>query len=243
MRRCLISFVVAMVATTTSVAAQTSGPTPSQQAAFSAIILTPAGAMPAVVRVRRASDSASRGDVSFRYGRYSIANSPYLRNNFGVNGMLNVMRRLQAGGTVAYRQCTCESSSMASLDVGASLWRKEASGDIGGDTDLGLLVSAGLGKADTTNLTAYSLALSVPIAISLPQAENSLLTLFFSPSLAYGLRKLSGATEGAPLFVFAAGVGYTFQFGLGVHAAVHRIGIEDSPTQLGFAMSWRFGGK
>jgi hypothetical protein len=243
MRRCLISFVVVALTAATSMTAQTPGPSPSQRAAYAAIIFSPAGAMPAVVRIRRVSDSASRGDVSLRYGRYSIPNSPGARNNVGVNGMLNISRRLQAGATVGYRSCTCESSSMGSIDLGANLWRKEASGDIGGDSDVGLLVSAGMGKADSTDFTAYSLTIGVPIAISLPQPENSFLTLFFSPSVAYGLRKLNGVTEGAPLLIFAAGVGYTFQFGLGVHAAVHRIGIEDSPTQIGFAMSWRFGKK
>jgi hypothetical protein len=239
MRRRLIPLVIVAL-TTTSLTAQT-GPTPSQQAAFAALLLTPAGAMPTVVHIRRAADSASRGDISIRYSRYNIA--PFLRNNIGLNGILNVSRRLQAGGTVAYRSCRCKSSRMASADLGASLWRKEASGDIGGDTDVGLLVSAGIGKADTLDVTAWSLAIGVPLAVSLPQAENSLLTLFFSPSITYGLRQLSGVTEGAPLFLFAAGVGYTFEFGLGIHAAVHHILIEDSPTHVGFAMSWRFGGK
>jgi hypothetical protein len=240
MGRRLISLVVVALATTTSLTAQT-GPTPGEQAAFAALLLTPAGAMPTVVHIRRAADSASRGDVSIRYSRYTIA--PYPRNNFGLNGMWNVSRRLQAGGTVAYRSCGCKSSRMASADLGASLWRQEASGDIGGDTDVGLLVSAGIGKADTLDVTAWSLAIGLPLAISLPQAENSVLTLFISPSIAYGLRQLSGVTEGAPLFLIAAGVGYNFEFGLGVHAAVHHILIEDSPTHMGFAMSWRFGGK
>jgi hypothetical protein len=241
MRRCLISIVVVALASATSATAQTVGPTPSQQAALGALLLTPAGAMPTVIRIRRASDSTSRGDVSIRYSRYDI--SPFVRNNIGVNGMLNLSRRLQAGGTVAYRSCGCKSSSMASVDLGASLFRKEASGDIGGDTDIGLLVSAGMGKADTLDIAAWSLAVGLPLAISLPQAGNSLLTLFFSPSIAYGSRKLSGATDAARLFIVAAGVGYTFDFGLGVHAEVHHILIEDSPTQIGFAMSWRFGTK
>jgi hypothetical protein len=241
MGRCLIPLGLVALTSTTSLLAQTVGPSPSQQAARAALLLTPAGAMPTVVRTRRASDSASRGDVSVRYGRYDI--SPFVRNNFGLNGMLNVSRRLQAGGTVAYRSCGCKSSSMASVDLGASLWRKPGSGDFDDETDVGLLVSAGMGKADTLDVTAWSLAFGLPLAISLPQAEHSLLTVFFSPALAYGVRKLSGGTEGAPLFIFAAGVGYTFDFGLGVHAAVHHILIEDSPTQIGFAMSWRFGGK
>jgi hypothetical protein len=241
MRPCLISFVVVALTAATSMTAQTPGPSPSQQAAYAALLLTPAGAIPAVVRVRRASDSTSRGDVSLRYSRYTI--TPFFRNNVGLSGMLNVSRRLQAGATVAHRSCGCKSSSMASLDLGASLWRKEASGDIGGDTDVGLQVSAGIGKVDTLDISAYSLTFGLPIAISLPQPENSLFTLFFEPSLAYGLRKQSGITEGAPLLIFGAGIAYTFQFGLGVHAAVHRIGIEDSPTQIGFAMSWRFGAK
>jgi len=243
MRRRLISSIIALVIATPTLSAQTAGPSSAQKAAFAAFILTPAGALPAVMRVRRAADSASRADMSFRYGRYNITNSPDARNNVGLNGMLNISRRLQAGATVGYRQCACESSRMGSLDFGASLWRKEATDDIGGDTDIGFLASAGIGKADTSDVTAWSATFAIPVAISLAQAENSLLTLFFSPTLGYGIRRLNGVTEGAPLFMVAAGLGYTFQFGLGVHATVHRIVIQDSPTQLGFAASWRFGPK
>ena len=130
---------------------------------------------------------------------------------------------------------------MGSLDFGASLWRKEAAGDVGGDTDVGFLASAGIGKADTSDVTAWSATFGIPVAISLPQAENTLLTVFFAPEIGYGIRKLNGVTEGAPLPIIAAGLGYTFGFGLGVHATAHRVIIADSPTQVGFAASWRFG--
>ena len=239
-RRLIASFIVALTSVPSLSAAQTSGPTAAEKAAFGAVLLTPVGALPAIVRVRPAFDSAARGDLSLRYGRYTIASNEFLRNDIGLGGMLNLSRRLQAGGTIGYRSCECGSSTMGSVDIGASVWRKEAAGDIGGDTDIGLQMSAGLGKADTLDVTAWSLAVALPVAISLPQPENSLLTLFFSPALVYGIRRLNGVTEGAPLLMFGAGVGYTFQFGLGVHATVHRIVIEDSPTQLGFAISCRF---
>ena len=136
---------------------------------------------------------------------------------------------------------------MASVDVDASLLHKGASGSIGGDTDIGLNVSAGFAKAKTSDVSARSLIVSLPLAVSLPQAENSLLTLFLSPALGYGRLsepETGGAivTRGASLPMIAAGLGFQFAFGLGIHAAAHRIIIEDSPTQIGFAMSWRFGG-
>ena len=243
MRRRLVSALIVVAGAVRLPAQSATGPSAAQRAAFAAIILTPAGALPVVVRVRRTADSAARADVSFRYGRYSIANSPDSRNNIGLSGMLNISRRLQAGATLGYRQCACESSRMASVDFGASLWRKEAAGDVGGDTDVGFLASAGIGKADTSDVTAWSAVFGVPFAISLPQTENTLLTVFVAPEIGYGIRKLNGVAEGAPLFIIAAGLGYTFEFGLGVHATMHRVIIADSPTQVGFAASWRFGRK
>jgi hypothetical protein len=247
MRHRLVPFVTlaSILSFAAPLAAQLSTASASDLAAFTAIILTPAGALPQLVRVRRTMDSTSRGEAAVRYGRYNFRNQSGAFSNIGGTAMLHFAGRVQLGGTVGYRSCPgCEGLKMGSVDLGLSLFRREASGEIGGDTDIGMQVSAGMGKAaGTSDVSARSLTVSVPLAVSLPQAENSLLTLFLAPSLAYGSLKENGTTDGGSRFIVGAGLGYAFAFGLGVHASAHRIIIEDSPTQYGFALSWVFGGK
>jgi hypothetical protein len=242
MRHRLIAVAALAIAMVSSIADAQSTASVTEQAAFTAILLTPAGALPQVVHVQRAMQGTRRGDIAVRFGRYHFDQTPAF-NNLGVTGLLYVTKRIQAGGTIGLRSCSdCEGSRMGSLELAATLLHKPAAGDIGGDTDVGVQLSAGLGKANKSDVTAHSFTVSVPLAISLPQAENSSLSLFLSPSLAYGRLTNAAGTFGASRFMIGAGMGYSFAFGLGVHASAHKIIIDDSPTQYGFAMSWLFGG-
>jgi hypothetical protein len=208
---------------------------------FTAILLTPIGALPPIVPAQRWVDS-SRGLLAFRFGRYSITNGATF-NNLGLSAAVMIARRFRAGATVGQRSCdVCQGSRMGSIDVSAVLFHKGAERDIGGDTDIGLQLSAGMAKAKTSDVQARSFAVSVPLAISLPQAENSLLTLFLDPTFANGSLTTAGVSDGASRFVIGAGLGYAFAFGLAAQIAAHRVAIEDSPTQLGIALNWRFGG-
>ena len=243
MRHRLVASAAALLGSAATLGAQATS-SPSAQAGFIAVIVTPVGALPEVVLARRTLDSSSRAALALRYGRYTFANGPGTFNNLGLSGMLKLGRRVVASATVGQRTCeVCEGLKMAGLDLSASLYHKAASGDIGGDTDIGLRISGGYGKADQSDIKARSFAVGLPLAVSVLQAENSLLTLFISPSLANGTLTTNGVEDGAPRFMISAGLGYAFAFGLGVHASAHRIAIEESPTQFGFAMSWRFGGK
>lgn len=234
--------VITILLAIASVARAQSNATPSQLSGFTAILLTPIGALPSIVPAQRWVDS-SRGLLALRYGRYNIANSPTF-NNVGLSGAVAVARRFRAGLTVGRRSCdVCEGSNMGSVDLSASLLHKPAARDIGGDTDIGLQLSVGMAKARTSDVHARSFALSVPLAVTLLQPESSLLTLFLDPSLAYGELTTNGVSDGASRFVIAAGVGYAFAFGVGAQIAAHKVVIEDGPTQLGFSLHWRFGGK
>lgn len=221
----------------------------SKDAAHSAIILTPHGALPAVLRVRRDGDSLARVDADVRYGRYRFNSRSALFHNVGVSARYLWHQRLSVGATLGMRSCDgCDGTTMGSVDVATVLWRKAGQDHGDSDTDLLLRVSGGLGKADTSGISAMTLAASLPIAVSLPQTEEGLLTLFFAPGVAYGFlddetgRVLGYADgDGATLLTASAGVGFAFRPGLGVHASVYRVIIDDSPTQFGVALSWRFG--
>lgn len=137
---------------------------------------------------------------------------------------------------------------MADANALLTVVHKAASEPGSGDTDLGVLLSAGIGQPNRASFNARAVALTLPFAITLPQPRHALLTLHLAPSLAYGyINDGSGdilgyaGGDGTTRAVVAAGVGYTVAAGLGVHAVVHRIIIENSPTQLGFALSWAFG--
>ena len=226
-----------------SIASAQSNATPSQLNGFTAILLTPVGALPSIVPAQRWVDS-SRGLLALRYGRYNIASGVGTFNNIGLSGAVTIARRIRAGVTIGRRSCDgCEGSNMGSVDLAATLLHQPSSRDIGGDTDVGLQLSAGMAKAKTSDVHARSFAVSVPLAVTLLQPESSLLTLFLNPSLAYGSLTTNGVSDGASRFVIGAGVGYAFAFGLGAQIAVHRIVIEDGPAQLGFSLTWRFGGK
>lgn len=234
-------FIVAGASAVTPLPAQ-SNASAGARAAFNAIILTPVGALPEVVLARRTLDSSSRVAAAVRYGQYSFANGPGTFSNLGLTGLLKLGNRFLASATVGQRSCSsCEGLKMAGADLEASLFHKRAAGDIGGDTDIGVRVSGGYGKANTSDVSAAAFAVGVPVAVSLLQPENSLLTMFLTPSLAHGTLTTAGVGDGGLRLLLSAGLGYVFGFGLGVHLSGHRIAIEDSPTQFGAALSWRFG--
>lgn len=215
---------------------------PSAQAAFNAIILTPVGALPQVVLARRTLDSTARLAAALRYGQYSFNNGPGSFSNVGLSGMLRLSSRMLATATVGQRSCgTCEGLKMGGLDLEVSLFHKSAGGDIGGDTDIGLRVSSGIGQANTSDVTATAIGVGIPVAVSLLQPEKSVLTMHLAPSLAYGTMKNNGVSDGGVRLVISAGIAYVFGFGLGVHLSGHRVTIEESPTQFGASLSWRFG--
>lgn len=236
----------ALSLTTTGAWAQE--PSPTETAGFLGIILSPVGALPQVVRVNSADDSASRFGADVRYDSYRFQNSR-LFHNFGVSARYRVAPRLTLGTTLGTRSCGgCEGLRMASADARVTVVHRAASEPGSGDTDFGVLLSAGIGQPNRAHFNARSLAASLPFAITLPQRGHALLTLHLAPSLAYGyITDGSGdilgyaGGDGTTRFIVAAGVGYTLPNGLGAHVAVHRIIIDGSPTQLGFALSWAFG--
>jgi hypothetical protein len=221
----------------------------AEEAAHSGIVLTPIGALPLIFRVARDADSSSRLEGQFRFGRWKFKQSPASFNNVGGTVLVRLTRRLRLGGTVGYRNCTrCDGLLLASVDGEAVLWRQNVVRGNGYAT-VALQGSAGIGTPDTTKLTARSVSAALPVGVSLPQSDGSMVTLFVAPGLAYGhLKDDAGTTlgyvgsDGAARGMIAAGIGYTIPLGIGVHTTVHRIAIKDSPTHIGVGVSYRFVG-
>lgn len=223
-------------------------PSVTETAGFQAIVLTPIGALPVVVN-GASPDSTRRFVALVRYGRYRFESGSALFHNVGASVGMMVSRRLQAGATVASRTCGgCEGLRMASLDAAFKAWYQEADDLDGGDASLTLQVTAGWGKPNESSFTATSAAATLPMVVSLPQTWGGALEVFFAPAVAYGrITDHQGAVlpfggiAASTRAVLSAGSSLRFAEGIAAHFAVHRVVIDDSPTQVGFGVSWSFG--
>lgn len=242
----------ALVGLCAAVGAQT--PLTSKQAAYTALLLTPSGALPTVVRSHRGVDTAARAGVDFLYGRYRFPDNPIASTplivSIGAGAEWRVMPRLEVGAIVGLKRCDeCQGARIASVGANYLVWAHESL-DGGSTTDVNLLLNAGIGSSygETSRVQGRTLSAMLPIVVGLPQQGDSYFSLVFAPSWNYGyVNDGSGSVlgyaggDGGSVLAVNAGVAYAFPFGLGIHADVHRIIIEESPTQLGFALSWRFG--
>lgn len=220
---------------------------PPDQAGFLGLLLTPVGALPAMVQ-GPASQRPGRVTVHARYGMYRFPGSDTRFTNLGIGGKLRVADRLDLGATIGSRSCDiCKGLRLGSVDADVYLWEKQGT-DGGGDASLGLHLSGGFGRPNEAEFTATSVSAGLPMAVSLRQTWEGSASLFFSPIVGYGrIRDDSGTLLGgtgsgsATKIVLSAGANLRFDRGFGVHAAVHRILVDDSPTQMGVGLSYSFG--
>jgi len=232
----------------------------NELSAFYALIYTPQGALPSAVRAQTLRDSASRFSADVRYGRYKYRDEQVAFNNIGLGAHMRVFHSVRVGGIVARRTCsmTCDALSMAGLEATSTLLHRGATEPGAGDSEIGLVLNAGTGKPSKAAFSVTSIGVSVPLTVTLPQSNEGLLALSVRPGVAYGRLKDDGGvifatldslgaimpgptgTFGATRFIIGASIAYLFPSGIGIHGTVHRIAIEESTTQAGAVMSWRF---
>lgn len=220
----------------------------SEEAAHSGIVLTPIGALPEVDHIDN-GDEGKRVEVQLRYGLWKSPTASVQFQNFGVTGLYRVAHRLALGGTLGYRNCgNCEGLLLASADANVPLWHQTNERRGEGFIDIALKGSLGFGRADTTRIRALSAGAWIPVSVSLPEPNDALITITFSPGVAYGyLTDNSGhvlgyvGSDGGTRGMIGGGFSYIFRSALGIHATLHRVILSNSPTQFGLAASYRFG--
>jgi len=221
-------------------------------AGFYAVLFTPSGALPAAVRVQPPREGERRLSADLRFCRYRFRDDNVAYDNFGLGARVRVSRSISVGGVVAHRTCsTCDGLSMVGAELSTTLLRRRATEPEGGDSELGLLLSAGAGTPSKLAFSARSVGALLPISVTLPQENGALLALSLLPGVGYGRIKDDGGvlfpsapgpigTFGSVRFTIGASVAYFAPMGLGFHASVHRIAIAEAPTQVGVTASWRF---
>lgn len=243
--RSLQALLCALVALSHPLVAQQ--PSAAAQAGFLALLFTPVGALPAIVQGSRAHGTG-KAALHARYGMYRFSGADTRFANVGLGGRVRVGKRLAVGATVGSRSCSgCEGLRMGGVEADLHLWEKTATED-GGDATLDLQLSGGIGKPNEAEFSAASLAAALPMAVTLRQSWQGSVTLFFAPMLGYGrLQDDAGTILGSPgsgaatKILLSAGGNIVLDRGLGIHTAVHRVVVDDSPTQIGFGLSYAFG--
>jgi hypothetical protein len=235
--------VIATIVVASSANGQLSNSPPSDLAGFRGLILTPAGAFPQLFLPHIRTERPYRSIVALRVGQYNYRQVDGMLHNVGVTGMVGVSRRVHVGATIGRHSGTSagDLAYMYSADVDASVYHKTAKNLDAGDTDIGLLLSAGYGRPDSGNASARSFWMGVPLAVTLPQ-HKSTLSVFIAPSIGYGTLEVDGVSDGSLRPMFGAGATWAFDFGLAAHVTLHRIVLNDSPNQIGFGLSYTFGG-
>jgi hypothetical protein len=220
----------------TAAAAQSAG----EAASWSALMMTPYGALPLLVSPGMAGLSAFEIELGTsleaRFGRWSRDEQAW--NNFGVGG-----RGEHFGIAVGYSECEgCEEGAiMAAVDYEWVLAKPSEDVPLSLTSFVvtlrpagGFAMSTGEGTASAT-----SLAVDLPVSLPIPVGAESRIAAFISPGFGYG--RFSVDTDdprGGIRPSLAAGIAFVAPGALGFHLAWRKIFIEDGPGMFGLGVTY-----
>lgn len=241
MRRFLTAaFVVGLVSVTSRDAA--AQPTQSDQMAAVALGLTPVGALTPIMvspglkgekdfsnvagRFSHFSPKAGDGDNALGASYYHAAGM-----NAAVSGTVGMyMPGCPAGST-------CNNVLMAGADVHSTLWNNAAAKS---NTLASVNLQGSLGYGHEKDIGYLSLAVRVPLGISMTQENKSRITAFLSPGFGWGSVSsdlITGDKSGTRPLI-GAGAAWVAPAGWGLHASFNKIMIENGGNSFGLGFSW-----
>lgn len=238
MRRCLTAIlVVGLVSTFTprDAAAQSA----KDLVAYAALISTPAGALSPIMIAPGTKGTKSFNSFAGRYSHFSPQGGGNGSNTFGASVYHKAGMNAAVSGTVGYLTCDgCDGLFMVGADVHSTLWNSNAKSTDG--TSINLQGSVGYGSESGTN--ALSLAVGVPLAISMTQASKSQLSAYVSPGFGWGRLSASGSSESGALPLVGVGGSWASAAGWGIHASWQKVFIESvSGNTFGVGFSYQMG--
>ena len=235
--RCVAASVLVALAQTRAAAAQST----RDLAAFSALVVSPVGALPPVLS--EPADGSGRGVLAIQFGRWRYDIDDAIHNNFGVT----VGKRLGSSSTsvsvtMAYLSLSCECSGWASggVAVRSAIWswlpasvERRPELHVSLDADVGGGHFAGEGHAN-----AYSGAIGVDLGGSVRVAGGSRLSLVVIPGLGIGHLNSADVTATGYRPLIGAAASWQFRHGVALDAGMRRIVLRGGPTQFGGGVSW-----
>ena len=210
-------------------------------AAWSAMMLTPYGALPPLVTplmFATVDGDDQGGGFEARYGRWSFdEGEDEAWNIFGAGG-----RAGPFGFGFGYGKCgdCTDGVFMANVEFESDLVRSAIGASEAASTlVIGLRPSLGFAKpGGDSRGNAFTAAVDVPFTYNAPAGGGSRLALFIAPGYGFGRISEQGESDSGTRASLAAGVGLRTSRGPALHVAWRRILIDEGPSLFGVGVSF-----
>jgi hypothetical protein len=243
----------ALFVTVGSVAqAQSSG---KDAAAWSGLMLSPAGAFPAIETSAGGRTDGAR-QLAIRVSSWSFKDSDVRQNNYGISFLAPATSKVRYSGTVGWSQPSGDTGGdndgliLLGGDIASALWESPASA--GGNTSFSLDWKASMGLGHFTGEgggNAWSLALQVPFKFMYKMASKSDLSAYVNAGFALAGVSDDTDSETGTRPMYGLGGAWTSAGGVGIHLGAQRIPLDfgiidiDPPWVGSLAVSFPVGGK
>jgi hypothetical protein len=237
--RSIVAFAFAAVGAGHQLAAQSS----SDLAAFNALIVSPAGALPPT-----ADDDGrplpDRAALFVSYGRWRYDINDAIHHNLGItlrDRLGTSTTSIAVTGAYLSSSCDCAGWWSAGVSLKSILWRSEPASDsplrAGGHVAVEAL-AGGAQFSGVGHASAFSLASTLDVGGSVRVSNSSRLALSLLPGVGYGHLTSVDEVGGGTRPLLGAAVSWIFARGVSIDLGTRRIVIAGGPTQLGAGVSW-----
>lgn len=217
-------------------------PSAQDGAAAVALTFTPIGTFTPIVMSRDVASGFNT--VAGRFGMYSPSAGDG-NTSIGASGFFKAGQNAQIGGTLGYTMVgcpsgsTCDNGLLLGADILSSLWN--SAGNTG--TSMNASLQGSLGFSSFGDATFSSLAIGVPLSMSMDQASKARLSFFVTPGFGWGRMAVDvsglSVSESGTRPWFSLGGAWTSPAGWGIHAGYQQVIIEDGGSNFGAGFSWR----
>jgi hypothetical protein len=217
---------------------------PSEQdvAAYVALSATPVGTFTPVMMQRDAVKGFTT--VAGRFGMFSPKTGDG-NTSLGASGFFRAGSNALVAGTLGYTMVGCPSGSecdngmLIGADLLSELWK--SAGNTGKSMNINSALSAGWSGFGDVSYT--SLALAVPLTMSIEQASKARLSFHVTPGFGWGrmAADFSGTSvsQSGTRPLFSLGGAWVAPAGWGIHIGYQQVVIEDGGNTIGAGFTWK----
>lgn len=225
--------------------------TDGQLAAWDALMLSPAGALPPVAR-QNAGDDPRRDELSVRYGfwRYDGDDSPH--SNFGATVAHRFTSATEVAVTGGFLSISCGGCTgwvLGGAELRQTLWSStRATSPLSGAFGIRASAGAAFNRGASTGsaglaagrATARSVSAAVDLSVGARVPHVGRLTASVLPGYGFGALSSTDLTGQGMRSTFGAALAWETRHGVSVDVGTQRIVYTGAPAQFGGGLSWRF---
>lgn len=209
-------------------------------AAFSALIVSPVGALPPVVG-DNGSRIPERASLSLRYGGWQYDVDDGMHNNVGLTLTSRIgSSRTSLSATAAHLSLNCACAVWASggVSVRSVPWSSTSRGPKHPAAHVAIEVAVGGARyMGGGHATARSAAAVLDIGGGIPFFGGSRLSVSVLPGLGRGSLWSADATGGGTRALLGAGASWIFPHGVSIDVGTQRVILPGGPRQIGAGLS------